>query len=85
MRPIMNYPNDKTCLENNIAYIRAVLMHRYIENLPLNDEEKKYIKKRLVEELQKTWKHSNTEIGWQEKEKKNENYCNIHQKVKINR
>ncbi len=54
MRPIMNYPNDKTCLENNIAYIRAVLMHRYIENLPLNDEEKKYIKKRLVEELQKT-------------------------------
>ena len=54
MRLIMNYPNDKTCLENNIAYIRAILIHRYIENLPLNDEEKKYIKKRLVEELQKT-------------------------------
>ena len=54
MNLIINYPNDKNMLENEIAYIRAILMKKYIDDLEVKVEDKKIVIKKIKETLQKT-------------------------------
>ena len=54
MKLFMNYPNDKNMLEDRIAYIRATLMQKYIEDVNIKEEEKRKIRTTLKEELKTT-------------------------------
>ena len=54
MKLFMNYPNDKNMLEDRIAYIRATLMQKYIEDVNIKEEEKRKIRTTLKEELKNT-------------------------------
>ena len=40
--------------EKNVAKLKALLIHKYIENLNVTDEIKKKIQNLICEELQKT-------------------------------
>lgn len=53
MNITFKFMKDKNNVEDGVAYIRAVLMQRYIENLNVNDIKKERIKEELIEELQK--------------------------------
>jgi len=52
MNIIMNFPKDKNVLEDKVAYIRALLMQKYIDDLLISEEQKYNINKYLIEELQ---------------------------------
>ena len=51
----VNYPEEKTMFENNVAKFKALLIQKYIDDLNVSDDIKKKIKKLVCEELQKTW------------------------------
>lgn len=53
MNITFKFIKDKTNVEEGIAYIRAVLMQRYIENLNVDEVNKIKIKENLIKELQK--------------------------------
>lgn len=53
MNITFKFIKDKTNVEEGIAYIRAVLMQRYIENLNVDEVNKSKIKENLIKELQK--------------------------------
>ena len=53
MNLIINYPNDKKMLEDKIAYIRAKLIQKYIDEISIKEKDKIKVKKRLEEELKK--------------------------------
>lgn len=52
MNVIINYPKDKTTLEDNIAYIKAMLMQKYIDNSKFEENIKISIKKGLIEKIE---------------------------------
>lgn len=54
MNLIINYPKDKSLLEEKNAYIRAILIQKYIDDLKVEDKYKEQIKKELIKELLKT-------------------------------
>ena len=54
MNLIINYPKDKTTLEDNMAYISAILMKKCIDDLNINIDKKKEVEKTLLEELKKS-------------------------------
>lgn len=54
MNLIINYPKDKTALENKMASISAFLMQKYINDLSIEQNTKNLIKNNLLEELKKT-------------------------------
>lgn len=54
MNLIINYPKDKTILENEVAHIKALLMKKYIDDLNIESKSKILIKKELKKELSKT-------------------------------
>lgn len=54
MNLVINYPEDKNMLEDGIAYIRALLMQKYIDDLKLERNDKELIKTELKKELKKT-------------------------------
>lgn len=53
MNLVINSPKDKNMLENEIAYIRAILMQKYIDDLKLEIKDKELIKIELKKELRK--------------------------------
>lgn len=54
MNLIFNFPKDKTNVEDGVAYIRAVLMQRYIDNLNVSENKKDRVKICLIEKLKST-------------------------------
>lgn len=54
MNLVINYPKDKKMLEDKIAYIKATLMQKYIDDLKLEKRDQGLIRKELKKELQKT-------------------------------
>ena len=54
MNLIFHFPKDKTDVEDGVAYIKAFLMQRYIDNLEFDESVKKEIRQCLIEELKKT-------------------------------
>ena len=53
MNLVINCPKDKNMLEDEIAYIRALLMQKYIDDLKIETNDKKLIKTELKKELRK--------------------------------
>lgn len=53
MNLVINCPKDKNMLEDGIAYIRALLMQKYIDDLKIETNDKKLIKTELKKELRK--------------------------------
>ncbi len=53
MNLVINCPKDKNMLEDGIAYIRAILMQKYIDDLKLERKDKELIKIELKKELRK--------------------------------
>lgn len=54
MNLIFNFPSNKNYVENKIAYFRAILIAKTIEDLNLKDEEKQKIKNKIIEKLHDT-------------------------------
>lgn len=53
----INYPEDKTCFEDMVAYLRALLIQETINNLEVSHEIKKVVKKEVIKKLCSTWYH----------------------------
>jgi hypothetical protein len=53
MNITFNYPKDKTNLENGIAYIKAFLIQKYIDDLNYSNSTKNIIKQTIINQLEK--------------------------------
>lgn len=53
MNLILNFPKDKTALQEGVAIFKAILISRSIDNLNLESEDKQKIKEKLIKELER--------------------------------
>lgn len=55
MEIIINHSGENYI--QNLAFIKAILIHEYIDHLNINLEEKEIIKKEVMDFLQKAWRY----------------------------
>lgn len=63
----LNFPDNDNYI-SNLAFVRALMIKKSIENLDISYEEKEQLRRDILEILKKTWKQHLQELQSQQKE-----------------
>ena len=63
----LNFPDNDNYI-SNLAFIRALMIKKSIENLDISYEEKEQLRRDILEILKRTWKQLLQELQSQQKE-----------------